>query len=191
MNVVRGRNLFAKYKKILLIGVWIYSLFPKKHISKKLTSIRDKKGVFYIALRWVLLKNIAISVGDNVSLHDHVYLFNVENMKFGNNVSIHPMCYLQGSGGISIGDDVSIAHGVTLMTENHGYSDMNIPIKDQPVTFKEISIENNVWIGAKATVLYGNQIHKGSIIAAGAVVTNDVPANAIVAGVPAKTIKNR
>ena len=115
--------------------------------------------------------------------------FNVDKMKFGNNVSVHPMCYFQASGGIEIGNDVSIAHGVTLMTQNHSYEDRNIPIKDQPVISKPIIIEDNVWIGAKATVLYGRRIGKNSVIAAGAVVTKDVPPNTVVAGVPARVIK--
>lgn len=110
-------------------------------------------------------------------------------MKFGNNVSVHPMCYFQASGGIEIGSDVSIAHGVTLMTQNHSFDDRNIAIKDQPVISKPIIIEDNVCIAAKATVLYGRRIGKNSVVASGAVVTKDVPPNTVVAGVPARVIK--
>ena len=151
--------------------------------------ISRKKGTIRIAQRYMLCKSLCVDVGDNVSIHDNVFFFNVDKMKFGNNVSVHPMCYFQASGGIEIGNDVSIAHGVTLMTQNHSYEDRNIPIKDQPVISKPIIIEDNVWIGAKATVLYGRRIGKNSVIAAGAVVTKDVPPNTVVAGVPARVIK--
>lgn len=187
----RGRNRFLKYKQLLLYGAWIYGRFPRKYRLWKLNHIRDKKGLLYIAQRWMLLKTIAVAVGDNVSIHDHVYLLNPDTMAFGNNVSVHPMCYFQGNGGITIGNDVSIAHGVTLMTETHNYSDANVPIKDQGLKTLPIHISENVWIGAKATVLCGRRIGSGAIIGAGAVVTKDVPENAIVAGVPAREIKVR
>ena len=164
---------------------------PRKLRLQIWNRICDKKGKLRIAQRYMLLKSLASSVGSNVSIHDHVYLFHIENMEFGDNVSIHPMCYLQGSGGIKIGNDVSIAHGVTIMTENHAFCDLGTPIKDQEVIKKEIVISNNVWIGAKATILYGNNIKEGAIVAANAVVTKDVQENAIVAGVPAVIVKNR
>lgn len=186
-----GREKFAKYKKILEIGVCVYFLFPKKVRIMLYRHIVDKKGIIWIAQRYMLLKTLAKNVGDNVSIHDHVYLLDIEKISIGNNVSIHPMCYIQASGGLTIGNDVSISHGVTIMTENHGFDKLSIPIKNQSINRQKIIIEDNVWIGAKATILYGNTLHSGCIIAANAVVTKDVDANMIVAGVPGKIIKNR
>ncbi len=191
MSAKRGRDLFVRYKKFLNFGARLLRFLPRKIRLSWWNHIADKKGKIRIAQRYMLLKTLALSVGDNVSIHDHVYLFNMDKMIFGNNVSIHPMCYIQASGGIIIGNDVSIAHGVTLMTENHKYESHTLPIKDQIVVQSKIIIEDDVWIGAKATILYGRTIESGAVIAAGAVVTKDVPNDAIVAGVPAKICKYR
>ena len=180
MGEIRGRDTFRKFKTILVLGAKCYKLLPKRIRLVIWNGISRKNGLIRMAQRYMLCKSFCIEIGDNVSIHD---------IKFGNNVSIHPMCYFQASGGIEIGNDVSIAHGVTLMTENHSYEDRNVPIKDQPVISKPIIIEDNVWIGAKATVLYGRRIGENSVIAAGAVVTKDVPPNTVVAGVPARVIK--
>ena len=189
MSEKRGRDIFLKYKPILNFGAKCYRLLPKRIRIMVWNGISRKKGMIWIAQRYMLCKSLGACVGDNVSIHDNVFFFCLENMKFGNNVSVHPMCYFQASGGIEIGNDVSVAHGVTLMTQNHSYEDRSTPIKDQPVISKPIVIEDNVWIGAKVTVLYGRRIGKNSVIAAGAVVTKDVPPNTVVAGVPARVIK--
>ena len=188
MNTERGRDRFVRYKKFLRMGSKLYGVLPIKARLHIWNRISDKKGVLRLAQRYMLLRTLADSVGNNVSIHDHVYLFHMEKIQIGDNVSIHPMCYIQGSGSVVIGNNVSIAEGVTIMTENHSYEDTLIPIKDQPVKHSPITIEDNVWIGAKATVLYGRNIGEGSIIAAGAVVTKDVLPGSIVAGCPAKVI---
>lgn len=88
-------------------------------------------------------------------------------------------------GGINIGDDVYIAPKVCLTTINHDINPYN-----RQVTFcKPINISNRVWIGINATICPGVNIGDNSIIAAGAVVTKDVPSNVIVGGNPAKIIK--
>lgn len=189
MSNRRGRDIFYKFKKLLCLGSSIYSLFPRLVRLSILKSIGDKKGTLRIAQRYMLLRTLAKSVGDNVSIHDHVNLHSIENMTIGSNVSIHPMCYIQASGGLTIGNDVSIAHGVTIMTEEHSYSDTELPIKDQPIQHGAIYIEDNVWIGAKATILSGITLKNRSIIAAGAVVTKTFSEGVILAGVPAKIIK--
>jgi acetyltransferase-like isoleucine patch superfamily enzyme len=112
-------------------------------------------------------------------------------MEIGNNVSIHPMCYIEAKGGLVIGNDVSIAHGVTIMTTTHIYDKTDIPIKDQGSVANNVVIKDNVWIGAKATLLCGITVNQGAIVGAGAVVTKTIPANAVVAGVPARIIKMR
>ena len=156
-----------------------------------LVCFRSTKGYKGLVIRYALLKSLAKSCGDNVSIHPDVYLFSVSNLNLGDNVSIHPMCYIDASGEIDIGSDVSIAHAVTILSTSHTFAEHDVPIKDQTVEMKKTVIDNNVWIGAKATVLCGNMVSSGSVIAAGAVVTHDVPANTVVAGVPARVIKER
>lgn len=108
-----------------------------------------------------------------------------KNMRLGKNVFINSGCRFQDQGGIIIGDGVLIGHNVVLATLNHDVD----PQKRSDMFPAPIRIGNNVWIGAQATVLPGVTIGDGAIIAAGAVVSRDVPANVIVGGVPAKIIK--
>ena len=122
---------------------------------------------------------------------ESVWLPWVEYLRLGKNVSIHPLCYIDAQGGISIGNNVSIAHNVSILSFDHDYSDTSKPIKDAPLTLKEIVIENDVWIGAAARILGGVRIGTGSVIGAGAVVTKDIPPMSIAVGVPARVIKSR
>ena len=188
---LRGRQKFARAKPVLNFLISICKCLPLKMRKNLFEHYRGMKGTKGIAVRYVLFKSIAEHCGDNVAIYPDAYLLSPEKMSFGNNVSVNPMCYLEGIGGLKIGDDVSLAHGVTVMTVTHSYSDLDIPIKDQGCEKSAVQIENNVWIGAKASVLMGNHIEKGAIVGAGAVVTHDVPAYHIVAGVPAKTIRVR
>lgn len=107
-----------------------------------------------------------------------------KNLHIGKHVFINSCCQFQDQGGIHIGDGALIGHSVVLATLNH---DLN-PEKRADLYPKPIRIGKNVWIGAHATVLQGVTIGDGAIVAAGAVVTKDVPAGATVGGVPAKPI---
>lgn len=188
---MRGRDMFKRYKKWILLLSDFYGLFPAKTLKRKLAGIRKLPGTIALVKRYALLRALAKSIGDNVSIFSDVYLINPENIKIGNNVSIQPMTYIEAVGGVSIGSDVSIAEGVSMFSANHGYSDISIPIKDQELVLLPIVIEDNVWIGAKATILGGVTLSSGTIVAAGAVVHDSTEKNATVAGVPAKTIKIR
>jgi len=108
-----------------------------------------------------------------------------KNISIGKNVFINSGCRFQDHGGITIGDGALIGHNVVLATLNH---DIN-PIKRSDMYPEPIFIGTNVWIGANATILPSVTIGDGSIVAAGAVVTKNVPTNVIVGGVPAKIIK--
>ncbi len=85
---------------------------------------------------------------------------------------------------IVIGDSVAISHNVTIMDSDAHEIVGNEHAKTQPVR-----IGDHVWIGSGAKVLKGVTIEEGAVVSAGAVVTHDVPANCVVAGVPAKIIK--
>ena len=187
----RGREIFSKAKPILRFLAKIVSIAPIRVRKNILTFFRDTKGYKGLGIRYILLKSITKECGDNVSIHPGVYLLNAEGLKIGNNVSIHPMCYLDACGGIEIGNDVSIAHGVSVLSFEHLFSNKEVCIKDQGISLRKVVIENNVWVGAKATITGGKRIGTGSIIGAGSIITHDVPKYVVVAGVPAKIIKNR
>ena len=108
-----------------------------------------------------------------------------KNITVGKNVFINSGCHFQDQGGITIGDGVLIGHNVLLATLNHDFSPKNrSTLHPAPIVIGE-----NVWIGSNATVVPCVTIGNGSIIAAGAVVTKNVPENVVAGGVPAKIIK--
>ena len=107
------------------------------------------------------------------------------NIYIGKNVFINCCCHFQDQGGIYIGDGALIGSFVVLATINHGLNPAQRP-DNHP---SPIHIGKNVWLGSHCTVLPGVTIGDNSVIAAGAVVTKDVPAYSVAAGVPARVIK--
>jgi acetyltransferase-like isoleucine patch superfamily enzyme len=92
-------------------------------------------------------------------------------------------------GPLRIGNDVIIAQNVVFSGLNHGYLDVQLPIRDQPCTTAEIVVEDEVWIGANSVITAGVRIGKHAVVAGGSVVTKDVPPYTIVGGNPARPIK--
>lgn len=107
------------------------------------------------------------------------------NIHIGKNVFINSCCQFQDQGGIFIGDGCLIGHSVVMATLNHDFAQE----RRQYLHHAPIRLGRCVWVGAHATVTAGVTIGDNAVIAAGAVVTKDVPANVVVAGVPAKIIK--
>lgn len=103
----------------------------------------------------------------------------------GKNVFINAGCKFQDQGGIFIDDDALVGHGVVIATLDH---DMD-PEKRHALHPAPVHIGKKVWIGANATITSGVTIGDNAVVAAGAVVTKDVPNDTIVGGVPAKPIK--
>ena len=92
-------------------------------------------------------------------------------------------------GPVTIGNHVNLAQGITVTALNHNFTDSEKRIDEQGVSTTPVVIEDDVWIGANAVVLPGVRVGTHSVVAAGAVVTKDVPPHSIVAGIPAKVIK--
>lgn len=134
-----------------------------------------------------------IRIGENCELSYGVCLLTYGGqITIGDNCSINPYSVIYGHGkGISIGNNVLIAGHTLIIPTNHGIKELAIQINRQPMTSKGIVIEDNVWVGAGCKILDGVCIKKGAVVAAGSVVINDVPENAIVAGVPAEIKKIR
>ena len=109
------------------------------------------------------------------------------NVAFNRGVHINAAC----GGKIQIGNNSLIGPGVVMRTANHNYSRADITIQEQGHTAKDILIDDDCWIGANCVILGGVHIKKGSVIAAGAVVTKDVDSFTVVGGVPAILIKRR
>lgn len=108
-----------------------------------------------------------------------------KNISIGKNFFMNQACTFMDRGGITIGNDVFIAPKVCLTTINHDFN----PYNRKSTFCKPIVIHDRVWIGINATICPGVSIGENSIIAAGSVVTKDVPPNVIVGGNPAKILK--
>jgi acetyltransferase-like isoleucine patch superfamily enzyme len=108
-----------------------------------------------------------------------------KNISIGEDVFINSGCCFQDQGGVSIGKGCQIGHQVVFATIDHGL----MPEKRHDIFMDRIVLEENVWVGSHATILKGVRIGHDSVVAAGAVVTKDVPPRSVVAGVPAKVVK--
>lgn len=107
------------------------------------------------------------------------------NITVGKNVFINSGCCFQDQGGITVGDGALIGHQVVIATLNHDLS----PEKRASMKAAPVVIGKNAWIGSHATLLAGVTVGDGAVVAAGAVVTKDVPPRTVVGGVPAKILK--
>lgn len=186
-----GRSVFARYRAVVRLLSRLARLLPRGVKTGLLTACRGVTGKVGLLLRYVLVSSLAPSCGDNVGIHPAVFIFFPDRLILGDNVSIHPMSYIDATGHVTIGSNVSIAHSVTILSSTHSFTTRRIPMKYQPVEFLATTIGDDVWLGAKATVLGGVTIGRGSVIGAGAVVTRDVPSFAVVAGIPARIIARR
>lgn len=108
-----------------------------------------------------------------------------KNITIGKNVFINACCHFQDHGGVTLGDNCLIGHNVVFATLNHGIA----PEERASMLPAPILLGKNVWIGSNSTLLQGVTIGDNAIIAAGSVVTKDIPANTLAGGVPAKPIR--
>lgn len=106
-------------------------------------------------------------------------------IRIGRNVFINHGCSFLDLGGITIEDEVLIGPKVNIISESHPLN----PAGRKVLELKAVHIKRNAWIGAAATILPGVTVGENSVVAAGALVTKDVPDNSVVAGFPAKVVK--
>lgn len=140
--------------------------------------------------RYCVLKLFVDSIR-SWKIKDGVTVWFPEGVRIGRNVSINEYVFLDGFGGLEIGDDCRIAHGCSLLSEDHIFDDPDTPIRKQGKLAAPIVLEADVWLGCGVRVLRGVRIGRGCVIGAGAVVVRDVPPFSIAAGVPARVVGRR
>ena len=136
-------------------------------------------------LRRLFSELIGKPVDESFGLFPPFYTDCGKNITVGKNVFINSCCQFQDQGGITIGDGSLIGHSAIITTLNHDFSEEHrSSMHPAPVV-----IGDNVWLGARVTIVPGVTIGDGAIIGAGAVVTKDIPSRAVAAGVPARVIR--
>lgn len=158
----------------------------------------------YLGAKSVIYRPIIISgleylnVGNNVIIFENNRIeiidsycgknFNPE-MTIGNNTQIHQNCHITCAGKISIGDNVVIVAGVTITDINHPYTDINVPINQQPIEVSKVIIGERSYIYNNAVILPNTIIGKHCVIGANSVVSGTIPDYSIVVGAPGKIVR--
>jgi maltose O-acetyltransferase len=170
-------------KKVFLC---IYYGFAK-HLPKNETLFI---GTLFKSLRRVVCCQIFNHAGKNINVNSGAYFGNGLKIKIGNDSSIGQNCQIAND--VTIGCDVMMAPEVIIFSVGHQTSDISIPMRLQGnAPARPVIIEDDVWIGQRATILPGVTIGSGSIVGSGAVVTKDVAPFSVVGGNPARVIKSR
>ncbi len=186
------RHLFGGATGMVLIGQHVRIHYPQHLFVGKNFIAEDFCEI-------VALSRQGVRLGDNVTLGSFAIIKPTNyygksigmGLQIGNNSNIGANSYIGCSGHISIGNNVLIGPKVSMHAENHDFADGRRSIREQGVTRAPIVIEDDCWLGSGSTILAGVHIGHGSIVAAGSVVTTDIPALSIVGGVPAKVIRSR
>jgi acetyltransferase-like isoleucine patch superfamily enzyme len=148
---------------------------------------------------WVAARSVikvcgggTIRIGRNCEIHPlSMILTYGGNIEIGDNCSLNPFAIVYGHGGVRIGNSVRIAAHTVIIPANHNRPSDDIPLDSSGMTCRGIIIDDNVWLGVGCRVLDGVHLSRNVIVGAGSVVSRSMPANATVAGVPARIIKAR
>jgi len=159
--------------------------------------IRLSQGVFLDQGTYLHACPNGIEIGaKTIVMHGSIlHVYNFRNLphagiKIGRESLIGEYTVIRGQGGVQIGDRVYTSPFTQIIAVNHVFHDRNQSFVDQGITAEGIVIEDDVWLGSGSIVTDGVRIGKGAVVAAGAVVTKDVSPHTVVAGVPAKPVKD-
>lgn len=134
-----------------------------------------------------MLEKIFKHIGENVTVKEPFHCDYGYNISIGNNVDINYNCVMLDDTTITIGNDVRIAPNVNIFTVYHPLDALDR--KNTIILSRPIVIKDNAWLGGNCVIMPGVTIGKNAVIGAGAVVTKDIPDNAVAVGVPARVIK--
>ena len=175
--------------KLIIRGCWylFYYCFAQFLPASYRFQPFGKAGKYFRALA---CKHLFRSCGNYVNVEKGANFYTGWEVEIGDFSSLGINCIIPYN--LKVGKDVMMGPDVIIIGENHQYANRELPMRLQGyVTYPPVQIQDDVWIGARVTILPGITIGKGAIIGTGAVVTKDVPPYAICAGNPAKVIKYR
>lgn len=139
-----------------------------------------------------------VELGDNVAIGAYSIVRSTGvltklgvGVRMGRNSSIDAYSFIGAAGGVSIGENVIMGQHISFHAEEHNYSRVDCPIREQGTRRKGIVVEDDCWIGSNATFLDGVHVGRGCVIGAGALVNGTIPDYSIAVGVPAKVIGTR
>lgn len=174
-----------------MIKLWnllLFYLTNKLFVPYRFKNIEPR----YSKLRENIAKKLFNFVGEDVVIRPHVKISYMEKLELGNRSSIGDRSVVVAAGGVMIGEDVMMGPEVMIYSQNHEITPPKIKLIDGKVVNKKVMIEDDVWIGARAIILPGATISRGSVVAAGAVVPGKkFPPNSVIGGNPARVIKFR
>ncbi len=184
--LIRG---FFKTGKKIYVGKNV-GLLNKKNISfgKNVTIESYTEIDGYASEKLILGDNTKIGSFSKVLSTSHFSKFG-KGLKMGNNSAIGDYAHIGATGGVEIGNDVIMGSYISFHSENHNFTDVSKLIREQGVNSVGIKLGNNIWVGAKVTFLDGVVIGDNCVVAAGALVKGEFPANCVIGGVPAKILK--
>jgi acetyltransferase-like isoleucine patch superfamily enzyme len=138
---------------------------------------------------------VEIGAGTYVMHGAVLHVYNFRNLphagiRIGRDSLIGEYTVIRGQGGVTMGDRVYTSPMTQLIAVNHVFADPTRPFVEQGITAQGIVVEDDVWLGAAAVITDGVRVGKGAVVAAGAVVTRDVPAHTVVGGVPARVLRD-
>jgi acetyltransferase-like isoleucine patch superfamily enzyme len=187
---LRGRYWFRHFRIVFRTAGFVMNLLPRFVASSLWWLVKAWRGPLGLGLRYIAAKRLAASLGESVFLGPDLEIRNWRRLRIGQFVSIHRWTYIDAVGDITIGNDVSIAHSSSILSFDHTWSDQSRPIRDNPIRCAPVNIADDVWIGCGVRILAGVSIGQRCIVAAGAVVVNDIPGGTVAGGVPAKRISS-
>jgi maltose O-acetyltransferase len=181
------RELFVRHRVSLgqAVALFLYYL-----VAKNLPGPPTPFGACGQWVRAALARVIFREMGRNVRVHQNVHFGAGTALRIGDNSALAPNCLIASD--TTIGRDVMMAPEVTILSSTHGTARLDVPMRLQPQPPKRpVVIGDDVWLGTRIIILPGVRVGNHSIIGAGSVVTKDVPEYAIVAGNPARVIRDR
>lgn len=172
-------------EKLLLVLRYVLYVKLRSNIKSNSIVFIQKK------VRLIVDDGGEINFGKNVLIKEEGIVYAKKNAKitFGDNTSTGHHTEISANNKIVIGENVIMGAYTYITDSNHGYKNLEVPIRKNPMEVEETIVGSNVWLGRNVMLLKGSHIGDNSIVAAGSVVTKKIPDNMIVGGVPAKILK--